>query len=354
MIENSSEFKENRIFYSNFFKKTESLNEISIYIVKSNKNPIYFTLNLLIDDDDIESSSTQFIPTSPNNQIDFTIEELNYFFSPKKVECSTHFNEPQSLNQTLFCPSFCLYSTNLTNTPSICELALKKNYLPKIGGLIHFSQKGSISYLDNYHLGLNYLITDLKLGYYEDLKKNFFSVDNLNSKNFIFKLNNYKEYSERSFLFYKKQYALMNEFAISDVKLVCDNTKVINPFQEESNESVKIDKLHDMVNGFTLWIKKIRVSEIVRTGSYIEDVNIRFFDSNFSDKQSVLEIEFNHYLYTLDSNKFVCKINKNIILLEVKKTLLQSKSNYSDFDSSCTDTFQSLNLHYKKFHTNQV
>ncbi len=47
------------------------------------------------------------------------------------------------------------------------------------------------------------------------------------------------------------------------------------------------------------WIKKIRVSEIVRTGSYIEDVNIRFFDSNFSDKQSVLEIEWTFFMLPL-------------------------------------------------------
>lgn len=350
-MENSFELKENRIFYSTFIQKAETLNEISIYLLK---NKTFFSLNFLIDEDNFESTSKQFIPIPPNNIIDFEIKDLNYFFEPKVLKCNTKLNDLNLNNQTVICPSFCQFSSTKFDDPYVCELALKENLLPEIGGLINYNHNRKISRLDNYHLGLNYLITDLKLGYYEDIKKNFFSRDNLNKQNFIFKLNNYKEISEKSFIFYKKQFVFNNEFAISDIKLVCDNAKVTNPFHEESNENMIIDKLHDMVNGFTLWIKKIRVSDLIITGSFIEDVNLRFFNSNFSEKQSIMGIEFSQFLYTLDTNKFVCQMNKNIILLEIKKNLLKPISKYSDYDSSCKDTYGNLNIYFKKFNTKQV
>ena len=350
IIENASEFSENRIIFSDYIIKSDSLNEITIYLEDKKARSNYFTLNFHVDDENIISSGKQFIPIIPKKSLEFKISELNYFFKPKMIDCQTNLNGTNNLSQNIICPSFCNYSKN----SSICGKAQQEGIIPRIGGLLKLDATKNLVKMENKFLGLLFFMTEIKLGYYEDIKKNFLSFENLNHQNFIFKLKNSREMADKSFIFYKNQFVEENQYVIYDIKLVCDNSKAINPFNKEDNVKFKIDKLHDMVNGFSLWIKKIKVSDLIKNGFYVEDVNLRFFDINYSQKSQILDIEFKNYLYTLDSNKFVCKINKNIIMLEIKKSSIQNKYNSTDFHSTCENNFQDLFKFYHKFKTNQV
>ena len=347
-----------------------------------------------------------FIPIQPFAKYCFNTDELNI----ERLVCSTKLKtilQKDKMNKIFYCPRDCKSSnsqssskTNLKKiinskrdskllskkdlNTNICDQAVREKIITNKGGQFTISKynnsnSNNENYLNNinderykiksldYNLvGLNFMITEIKLGYIEDLSKNTVEANNILTKNYIIKINkenkNYESHSDSSFVFYKKNIVDNDEYVLIDVKLVCDDQSNTfkNPFEnkEDSLTIYKIEKLHDMINGFTLWTKKIKYSELISDKNneftYVDDLSVKFIYLK-NDKPTLSQDKIERLVYNLSSSKFICKMPKHLVLLKVKYKKAEDISNLPDIHSDCSTKFsQVYNFKSKYNHSKEV
>jgi hypothetical protein len=372
---NTAEAKENRpdsntnfnipIFYSENLKLNfPSLNDIQILI--KNKANLDFKISM-INKNNIELSNLEFIPFLPGENL--CLDKKYFINNIESIDCEKTFTSGK--NKFYFCDAQCSKKKtdkfSNENKKSICKTAFDKNILTPKGGFLSFSYADSNPIkLDFNLLGIDEMITEVKLGYIEDFKKYTREASQLIYENYKLALNIQDSNPDDSFLFYKRNIITdKNEFILIDIKLVCDNTIQENHIGHKMSENsyiynllkkyniqIKKEKIHDMINGFTIMLYKIKYDEFINLSKYlyfIEDLNLEILNI---DRINLDKINSSSKYSDPEYNKYVCSINKKSILLNVKlntNTNTNFKSNIPDFHADVSTTDEQILEYSNRF-----
>ena len=362
---------------------SKSLNEFSIIIQNSSiDKKLNFQFDIIHVDSNsnrlIELSASNFIPIIPGKT--FTIKKTDFLNDLQIINCKD--NNEENLQEIIktkadksyfYCDTLCLDHPN-----SICSRAFKENKLTPTGGLIdiYYNKDNKLEFhkFDFNMLAIDLVITEVKLGYVKELIK--FTEDNGGKssklKNYVVRLNPHTHTlnsmkEDESFLFYKKSIpSNMDDFIIINAKLFCDNS-VYNPTSESINginnfNKIKVEKIHDMLNGFSIWLYKIKYKhylKLINTDKesdyfdpamnkkipFVDDLNLSIFSSSLI-KNNYEEMQ-NKFNTENKNNKFVCQINNKRIILQVKfKSNTEPIQNVIDFNADFNSKYEDLEFIY--------
>jgi hypothetical protein len=320
----------NPVFYSENLKLNfPSLNEIQIVI--KNKENLNFQISM-INKNNKEIPQFEFIPFLPGENL--CLDKKHFINNIESIECDKSFTSGK--NKYYFCDAQCAKkeienSSNLNKKP-ICKTAFEKNIINPKGGFLSFSFADSNPTKYDFNLlGIDEMITEVKLGYIEDFKKYTREASQLIYENYKLALNIQDNNPDDSFLFYKKNIiSNKNDFVLIDIKLVCDNTvqenhigeefsenSFINNLRKKHNINIKKEKIHDMINGFTIMLFKIKYEDFIKFNDlyFVEDLKLEILKL---DSGNINKIKASNLYNNTDYNKYVCSINNKSILLNVK------------------------------------
>jgi len=285
-IENELDPNEKMSFFSKEFEKFYFPNNNSnnknnnekdnknIFHSFDNKNlKAHFTLSYVKDKKVFDFKPTDFIPLVPYQN--FMLEKPriirdSVILSCKATEKSFSFSE--KLKTKIFlCPESCAEA----QVESICRKANANGVIPASGGSIIITKQNEslkLSAAEFPKLGLDYMITDLKLGYEEDFKKFTQQANSLLFKNYMVKIdvNSTTLNEDDSFLFYKKDLVLRkfnkaaqaqkeeegnaevvtsdDAYIVLNAKIICDNSEEVSYSSSEDG----FDKANERSNYYSL------------------------------------------------------------------------------------------------------
>lgn len=189
---------------------------------------------------------TDFIPFAPYEKLILekpAISRDSVILSCKASEKSFNFSE-KIKTKIFVCPENCAEA----HPESICRKAYENGVIPASGGsLIITKQNESLKLvpMEMPKVGLDYLISDLKLGYEEDFKKFSQQANSLLFRNYVLKIDvNSTLNEDDSFLFYKKDLVFMQQskgnaegdkgdevkddaYVVVNAKIICDNSEEV-------------------------------------------------------------------------------------------------------------------------------
>jgi len=249
--------------FSKFYKRNiydkNNLNKNNKNKNSINDTKAHFILSYIKDQKIYNFKTLNFIPFAPyesfkldKSKITNDIEILNCNVNEKNYKFS------EKIKTKIFlCPDTC----NDSEENSICKKAFNSGIIPNTGG-------NFITTIHNHDLkfyaiefpksGLDYMITDLKLGYEDDFKKFSQQTNTFLFKNYMVKIEvNSTLNEDDSFLFYKKDLIIdknnnlenINEkdtnynndtFVILNVKVICDNSEEITYGEIDKNNENSI------------------------------------------------------------------------------------------------------------------
>lgn len=244
--------------FSKFFKSNVS-DKNKQNINSKNKNTInnikaHFILSYVKDHKIHNFKTLNFIPFTPyesfkldKSKITSDIEILNCNVNDKNYKFT------EKIKTKIFlCSDPCIDSEE----NSICKKAFNSGIIPNTGGnFITTIYNNNLKFyaIEFPKSGLDYMITDLKLGYEDDFKKFSQQANTMLFKNYIVKIEvNSTLNEDDSFLFYKKDLVIdksnaleiINDkdtnynndtFIILNAKLICDNSEEITYAEIDKN-----------------------------------------------------------------------------------------------------------------------
>jgi len=215
---------------SNFFHSKNSINS----------KQAYFFLSYVKDKKIINFETTDFIPFVPYEN--FLLKKSVIYENIEILNCKVeekNFNFSEKIKTKIFsCPDICSQSDKY----SICRKVFENGIIPNTGGnfiLTHQNQVIKYYSVEFPKIGLDHMITDIKLGYEDDYKKFSRQANAILFKNHIIKIDvNTFLNEDDSFLFYKKDLIFdknnfddinnYNSENINDKKFAEDSYIVIN------------------------------------------------------------------------------------------------------------------------------
>ena len=256
------------IFSQFYFHKNSEENKINLnpfedFFTENKKNKkkeeAHFIISYIKDSKVYEFKTTDFIPFAPFEK--FRLDKNTILSDVKVLSCKTTNHEiklKDIIKKNFICPEICMESEK----NSICRTAYENGVIPNTGGNFIISKKKENLTLYGSELpkiGLDYMITDLKLGYEEDFKKFSQQANTLLFKNYMVKIEvNSTLNEDDSFLFYKKDLIkekknLINEkiYIILNAKIICDNTQETSHDLEQSEKrEINNSKIFILINKF--------------------------------------------------------------------------------------------------------
>jgi hypothetical protein len=257
----------------------QSLNRIQIVI--SPIKTLTFKLTILNEKAVYIPKTSDFIPLTPFENYNVKKTDLKDF---EVLNCVSAGLTEHTIGS---CRAECIQSTSM----NICKASYEKGLILKIGGFI--GRKHLIYNL----IGLDYLITEVKLGYTHEYKA--LEIDMKNQLNQIYTLNMDKS-NIGSFLFYKKEMNPTN--ILVDIKLACDNSNI----QINLPKHYKIEKLHDMINGFTILLVTMSYNDYISHSAhqYIDYIKLGVYNTPI--------------VSDIGANRLICSINEKKVILEYR------------------------------------
>jgi hypothetical protein len=264
-----------------------------------------------------------FIPFKPFEH--FNIDKDDLYNDIETVDCSAvNLKSPVGL-----CTHECINAPTI----NICKSSFENNIIPFQGGLI------SSKVLDYGQIGLNYLITEVKLGYINEYHNFSEQVQAQLSQNYHI---NIDKQATGSFLFSKREVNPTKDILV-DIKLICDNNN--DAFKTSLSNEYKIEKLHDMINGFTILL-------IYAFKNSFGDANfIDYIKLAVYDLQNIPQAEdYNSQKY----NRLICSNNDN------KKIILEYIYNRNDYMTNIPDihangkNFEDIHKYFKETNKSEL
>lgn len=257
-LENELDPSEKASFFSKEFAKfySDQTGKNTFGKLDGKNFKAHFTLSYVKDKKVFAFRPTDFIPFAPYDK--FRLEKPRLLrdseaLSCKATEKSVDFSE-KIKTKIFVCPESCAEA----QPESLCRKAYENGVVPGSGGsLIITKQNESLKFTaaEFPKIGLDYMISDLKLGYEEDFKKFSQQANSLLFKNYIVKIDvNSTLNEDDSFLFYKKDLVFAGRkaenagsakqdkedvFIVLNAKIICDNSEEVS---FSSGESDGIDK----------------------------------------------------------------------------------------------------------------
>jgi hypothetical protein len=279
-----------------------SLNRIQIVIYP--KQNLVFKTSIITDNNTFVTNKSNFIPFKPFEEFKVNRNDLNDY---QLIPCSTTNFEGQL--------GLCSGGCTEAKTINICKDSYEKGLILNHGGLI------SKHKLNNSLIGLDYLITEVKLGHFSEynmLEKE--SKEQL-KQSFIFGTN-----GEGSFLYYKKQINPTSHDVLIDIKLACDNVSTMNDYIP-TDSLYRVEKLHDMINGFTITLVKMNYNDYIAKSS-------QYFISNID-----LAVYSNQTIADTNSrNRLICSQGVKKIVLEYTYSRISYTNNTPNYNSDLQAT----------------
>lgn len=301
-----------------FLTQTFSLSKNALYPIKIFLSDISSTSTFHIyfipsSSSDLLSSLT-YIPMTPNIKAYLPLpKEIVSYLQP--LDCDKNFNSINTDTYSLYkfvCKGICK-----ENHESICYKAYTKGYISMRGGIIGLRQN-SVSEVEiiknDFNMaGVYEMITNVKLGYYDDYNKNSEYAKEKIFKDYTIKMNLNKERVNKgdSFVMYKKSIIMEKEQeVVIDVGLHCDSTS--NSGRREDN----IEVVHDVSNEFSLLVNKISFRDFIEKDiteqQYVKDISVKILSST-DDETDFLNDKSNK-----NSNIKICRnTSGNTIILSV-------------------------------------